>query len=358
MKKLLTLALCLLLASPCLAQGKPAKVISSGHNVYVADGNLIVGGDIIAGSSTATGSLLPNANGTQAIGSASVGWKSAYFSDGTAKGVIDFSSNILRFKTTTAHEVAISTGTSNGADTSRTSIGGGGVAADKTRGAYVLMYGNESAGGGKISVSGGDVADGDVTIMATNADSRILLGTANTSRWQVTRDGHILPVAPYNIGSDSTSAALSAAYFTDGTAKGVIDFSGNRLQLKTTTAHAAQIYTGTADGSDNQYVTIAGGGALGSGTRGARLYVYGNEAATYGGQVWMSAGDVAGGHVKLLTAAANTGVIISALNGAVADADLAASQCAFYLAEGTNVLTVKCKYANGATIKTGTVALL
>jgi hypothetical protein len=44
-------------------------------------------------------------------------------------------------------------------------------------------------------------------------------------------------------------------------------------------------------------------------------------------------------------------------NSAIADATLGASQMSFYLNEGTNTLTCKVKYADGTTVKTGTMAL-
>ena len=50
-------------------------------------------------------------------------------------------------------------------------------------------------------------------------------------------------------------------------------------------------------------------------------------------------------------------VIDSAPNSAIADAELPASSSSFYLNEAGNVLTVKVKYADGTTIKTGTIAL-
>ena len=43
---------------------------------------------------------------------------------------------------------------------------------------------------------------------------------------------------------------------------------------------------------------------------------------------------------------------------AAADADLIASQVTFYLNEAANTLTIKVKYSDGSTVKTGTVALV
>jgi hypothetical protein len=50
-------------------------------------------------------------------------------------------------------------------------------------------------------------------------------------------------------------------------------------------------------------------------------------------------------------------VIDSAPNSAIADAELPASASSFYLNEAGNTLTVKVKYADGTTVKTGTIAL-
>jgi hypothetical protein len=50
-------------------------------------------------------------------------------------------------------------------------------------------------------------------------------------------------------------------------------------------------------------------------------------------------------------------VIMNAPSSAIADADLPASSLSFYLNEGGNTVTVKAKYADGTTIKTGTIAI-
>ena len=51
-------------------------------------------------------------------------------------------------------------------------------------------------------------------------------------------------------------------------------------------------------------------------------------------------------------------VVTNAPNSAIADADTVASSFSFYLNEAGNLLTVKVKYADGTTIKTGSIALV
>ena len=50
-------------------------------------------------------------------------------------------------------------------------------------------------------------------------------------------------------------------------------------------------------------------------------------------------------------------LVIYAPDAALADAGLEAGTCVLYLNEAGNTLTVKAKYADGTTVKTGTIAL-
>jgi hypothetical protein len=58
-------------------------------------------------------------------------------------------------------------------------------------------------------------------------------------------------------------------------------------------ASTSHIGVATIDGSDNGYLSIGGGGGGGD-TRGAGVYMSGNERTTYGGQLAIFAGDVVG----------------------------------------------------------------
>lgn len=69
----------------------------------------------------------------------------------------------------------------------------------------------------------------------------------------------------------------------------------NRFGLVSAANQAFGLYANTSDGADNQYIVIGGGqGASGAGnvqTRGGCVFAYGNEAATFGGDILFCAGE-------------------------------------------------------------------
>jgi len=87
----------------------------------------------------------------------------------------------------------------------------------------------------------------------------------------------------------------------------VINSSGNvgfgtpsNINSKITLAGGQGIGVNTSDGSDNSSITLAGGGVAGN-TRGGTIYNYGNEVATWGGSVYLQAGNVSTGHIYFET---------------------------------------------------------
>jgi len=103
----------------------------------------------------------------------------------------------------------------------------------------------------------------------------------------------------------------------DGTAKGLTLFSDgmvrfnygsdwgaqpatNATSIQFSSVLPGRLYQSTADGTDNKHISISGGGAIEGVTRGAYVYVAGNEDA-YPGQIWLSAGNVANGKVVIAT---------------------------------------------------------
>ena len=66
---------------------------------------------------------------------------------------------------------------------------------------------------------------------------------------------------------------------------------------------ASVIRQATSDGSDDGLVSISGGGAAGSVSRGATVSAYGNEHASFPGNAHLVAGNVAGGVVSMFTGA-------------------------------------------------------
>ena len=71
----------------------------------------------------------------------------------------------------------------------------------------------------------------------------------------------------------------------------------------------------TADGSDNKYIAITGGGAV-SQSRGATLVLYGNEEPNFGGRLSVQAGNIATGYIRFATGGTESMRI--AYNGKVA----------------------------------------
>lgn len=66
------------------------------------------------------------------------------------------------------------------------------------------------------------------------------------------------------------------------------------LNLQSKTVHMNAITNNTADGADNGYVNINGGGATGDLTRGSFVYLFGNEYSGNTGTAWMTGGNPAG----------------------------------------------------------------
>jgi len=64
-----------------------------------------------------------------------------------------------------------------------------------------------------------------------------------------------------------------------------------------------------------------------------------------------------GGGNQGVRVVADGAVCLAANDSATADGELNASQLSFYLDEAGNTVTVKAKYADGTTIKTGTIAI-
>lgn len=90
--------------------------------------------------------------------------------------------------------------------------------------------------------------------------------------------------------------------------------------------------------------------------RAATLDIVGPVAGTGAGPVTIT--DALSVYVRTGTSKFNDRVVMGTPNSAIADAKLDASQASFYLNEAGNLLVVKVKYADGTTVKTGTIALV
>ena len=194
-------------------------------------GNSISNTQSMTGSVGISGSL--NVNGVSTLQGALTGTSAT------------FSGNVI-FDTT---DRGIVSNTSDGSDNKFVSINGGG-ARGSDRGGTINLFGNEATGTGRIDVNAGDVVGGVINLV-----------TAGLNRLTVDRAGLV------GIGTTSPQSALSFPT-------------------------ASHIGLATTDASDNGYLSIGGGGGGGD-TRGAGMYMSGNERTTYGGQLAIFAGNVA-----------------------------------------------------------------
>jgi hypothetical protein len=187
--------------------------------------------------------------------------------DGTNGG------NIVFNKTTGQ----INQGTVDGTDNGSLFLCAGGAAAS-SRGAHILLYGNENGGLGGVAINAGESGDASlqagslstaaVTLAAPATNGTIKFTCQSLLRWSFSNTGH---------------------FTQDSTNGGDLVFN----------ISAPLIRTGTSDAADNSFVELNGGGGSGN-TRGARIITYGNEHVNTG-KLLLAAGNVAGGTVQLET---------------------------------------------------------
>lgn len=153
-------------------------------------------------------------------------------------------------------------------------------------------------------------------------------------------------INPCRIVSTSTGAlafegAAAGTVNTDITFTGWMHFqagTGGQITIGNNTTNIARV--GIVGSLDEIQLRVRGG----STQTGNISEVEANNGTT---KYWAITGSTAGAGRMIGTA----------LNSAIADGNLAASQFSFYLNEAGNTLTVKVKYADGTTVKTGTIAL-
>lgn len=204
-------------------------------------------------------------------------------------GALRVSNNI----TTGAHFVGsaatlmIRRDTADGADDGAVYVCSGGWP-QPTRGGFVELRGNESATnpGDVRLVSGGsgDTSGGNVS----------MLTGGGFERFKVLPSGRIL------VGSTLPTDNGVDALQVNGTIKAT--------GYKTATYNFIEGYinASTSDGSDNSYLVINGGGSNADVSRGSFIGIYGNEVATNGGCIFLTAGNVATGNINFRTGALAT----------------------------------------------------
>lgn len=226
-------------------------------NKYVA----LTGGGAVGSSRGAYAYFYGNeagSTGSLVLGSGNVSTASIQFQTQGSDAIklIDSTATELVFQKTNCY---IYSSTSDGSDTSRLILcGGGGVS--HTRGAMLLLYGNENGSGqGNVRLVGGTTSSSYIDIETNHASALFRLVLNGSLRWTFNGSGQIIQ---------------------DGTNGGIIQINRS----------GDGIYAGTSDGSDNIKIVIAGGGAASS-TRGGYLVLSGNEEAGGGGAT-LSAGNI------------------------------------------------------------------
>jgi hypothetical protein len=118
--------------------------------------------------------------------------------------------------------------------------------------------------------------------------------------------GHVTAVNTKTITVPSEADTLQSVTTRGNTTDTNILFSDNKI-----------LGRNTADGSDNGYIAVVGGGSESDG-RGAIIRYYGNEHATNAGELYLSSGNVTGGKISMraggtsdVVTVANTGVGIN-----------------------------------------------
>jgi hypothetical protein len=191
-----------------------------------------------------------------------------YANDNVDIGVGILTAGQLLINATSGLGVAMNT--VDGADNANMTISGGGLAST-TRGAYILLAGNESGALGKCLIASGGLSNANAVIELSGTDAtygNILFSPAATERWKMNVAGHLVftPVAA--------------------------------------TQHS-DIIASTADGADNRALFLSGGGASNNGTRGAHIELYGNEYGT--GNAIMGCGAVASAYTMIDAPATSSG---------------------------------------------------
>lgn len=247
-------------------------------------------------------------------------------------------------------------GTSDGLDNAAVELYGGG-AASITRGAYIVIKGNEYATNpGNLELRSGNIATADINLEASDdivfvvnalnswridggdqglhfeqAASIIRAETSNgvdtyelsicgggdddTGRGAYLRlsgnehanNGNVLLTTGADAGAvlalnaDSTTGQIDFQVNAAAT-RWSINSSGQFVQNATNggpivfAVTDGVIRSNTSNGTDNKSVSIGGGGDI-SGSRGAYVQMFGNEYAAIGGDIYISAGNAVGGSV-------------------------------------------------------------
>lgn len=169
-----------------------------------------------------------------------------------------FESNTLLWTSNSGASHIVGTNTVDGADNRRLILSSNNTSSN-TRGASIVLSGNEATNPGFVSIQGGDVASAAVVITSPALTGLVQLGAGNSE--------------------------LSL-------------FSSGSLRYN----NSLTIHSSTVDAADNQRIVISGGGNSGNidTTRGAGLQLSGNEHADVG-RVILQSGSASGSRIDITT---------------------------------------------------------
>lgn len=219
------------------------------------------------------------------------------------------------------------------------------------RAAGLVLAGNGTVGAPSIGFDSDE--DNGLYLEATNS---VGIASAGAGRWKVNASGHLLAVtdASFDIGASganrprvlyTSSNAIIGATIQFGSLLGTLQTRGspNRAGIETASANYAYLTGNLAAGATADADVILAAAA----TRTAGFLVAMGNAAPNG---------ILGTRKWGLKFDGRT--FVGVLNSAPTDADLQASEVSWYLDEATNTLKARVKYADGTTLKTGSVALV
>jgi hypothetical protein len=204
----------------------------------------------------------------------------------TVSGTTTFGANLL----SSSSAAFIGANTSDGADSATVTIGGGGDG-NSTRGAYVLMAGNESAATGNIEISSGNVAGSSLSLVARSTTSPMLFYSGGTTeRMRLDASG--------NLGLGVTPSAWNTA----GGFKALQVGNGSLSSNAATTVYVSSNFVSTSTG--DKYISTGAAG------------VY---AQSSGAHVWYSAASGTAGTAITFTQAMTLDASGNLLLGATAN---------------------------------------
>lgn len=184
--------------------GNDFNIVSSGttHTFHIPDANLTKRGLVTAASQSFAGNKLFNGDVTVVADLDVLG--ESVFLGLSGSAIVDLGGglqvqpgdNCVRF-TTSSNFFDIQGTTAAGNDTKFLRLSGAGDVST-SRGAFLILYGNDHDNNGSAFLYSGDEPGSEVRLRNNSSDGSILFDTDKTTRWIIDSSGHLLP------GSDNS----------------------------------------------------------------------------------------------------------------------------------------------------------